>query len=374
MTIVLTVIAGVVTVVIARVAGRLRSLLAGPSRWASSPRRRAWATWWTGFVPPAGRGPRPRRGLDQRLRPERGALPDLQSRPTPPSSAAASSPCFSSCAASTSRAAAAHVRAARHRWLQTRLLPVPDGLDQMRLDAADGPPVRPGGPRPPPSSAGAWGRSARQGRRVEGTHPVRAGQLLEVRLPEPLAGCPGPRRPSAACRSSTPTTTSWSSVRPVGAAVHASPGWVGPTVVDGIAAQGLRVSTSGAAERRGRGAPPRRGHQRGAGGRGQRAALLHGVEARLSADRAVDKRYPALVQGHPDPEPRQAGRRAHRPAPGRGTTSSRSWQAAGPSVTHYDTVEAFPAASLLDIDPQTGRTHQIRVHIWPPSGIRVSAT
>ena len=34
-----------------------------------------------------------------------------------------------------------------------------------------------------------------------------------------------------------------------------------------------------------------------------------------------------------------------------------------PSITHYDTVEAFRAASLLDIRLETGRTHQIRVHM-----------
>ena len=34
-----------------------------------------------------------------------------------------------------------------------------------------------------------------------------------------------------------------------------------------------------------------------------------------------------------------------------------------PSVTHYDLIEAFRAASLLDIKLETGRTHQIRVHM-----------
>jgi len=33
-----------------------------------------------------------------------------------------------------------------------------------------------------------------------------------------------------------------------------------------------------------------------------------------------------------------------------------------PSITHYDTIEAFPAASLVDVRLETGRTHQIRVH------------
>jgi 23S rRNA pseudouridine1911/1915/1917 synthase len=34
-----------------------------------------------------------------------------------------------------------------------------------------------------------------------------------------------------------------------------------------------------------------------------------------------------------------------------------------PSVTHYDTLEAFRAASLVEIRLETGRTHQIRVHM-----------
>ena len=32
-------------------------------------------------------------------------------------------------------------------------------------------------------------------------------------------------------------------------------------------------------------------------------------------------------------------------------------------MTHYETIEAFPSASLLEIHLETGRTHQIRVHM-----------
>jgi 23S rRNA pseudouridine1911/1915/1917 synthase len=34
-----------------------------------------------------------------------------------------------------------------------------------------------------------------------------------------------------------------------------------------------------------------------------------------------------------------------------------------PSVTHYETLETFAAATLLEVHLETGRTHQIRVHL-----------
>jgi 23S rRNA pseudouridine1911/1915/1917 synthase len=78
-------------------------------------------------------------------------------------------------------------------------------------------------------------------------------------------------------------------------------------------------------------------------------------------DRTVEKIYHAVVQGHPDP---LAGT-IDAPI---GRHPRADWKfavtAAGkPSVTHYETVEAFPAASLLEIHLETGRTHQIRVHM-----------
>ncbi len=33
------------------------------------------------------------------------------------------------------------------------------------------------------------------------------------------------------------------------------------------------------------------------------------------------------------------------------------------SITHYEVLEAFAAAILVDIHLETGRTHQIRVHL-----------
>jgi 23S rRNA pseudouridine1911/1915/1917 synthase len=78
-------------------------------------------------------------------------------------------------------------------------------------------------------------------------------------------------------------------------------------------------------------------------------------------ERTVDKVYAALVQGHPDPS------RGTVDAPiDRHPSHDYRWAVVAggrPSITHYETVEAFRAASLLDVRLETGRTHQIRVHM-----------
>ncbi len=85
------------------------------------------------------------------------------------------------------------------------------------------------------------------------------------------------------------------------------------------------------------------------------------VLKRAFKERKVEKIYHALVQGHPDPL------RGTVDAPiGRHPNADYKWAvtASGkPSVTHYDTLEAHRAASLLEVTLETGRTHQIRVHM-----------
>jgi 23S rRNA pseudouridine1911/1915/1917 synthase len=238
---------------------------------------------------------------------------------------------------------------------ETRLLPVPDGLDQMRLDAAMARLF--GLSRTTAAAIVDGGDALLDGVAGSKATKVRAGQLLEVRLPEAR------RMPTPAPAVRLPILYADDDVvvvdKPVGVAVHASPGWTGPTVVAGIAAQGLRVSTSGAAERQGV------VHRLDAGTSGvlvvAASERAYTALKRAFKDRAVDKRYAALVQGHPDPS------RGTVDAPiGRHPGSDYKFGVVAggrPSVTHYDTVEAFPAATLLDIDLETGRTHQIRVHM-----------
>ena len=147
--------------------------------------------------------------------------------------------------------------------------------------------------------------------------------------------------------------------KPVGVAAHPSVGWDGPTVLGALAGAGFRVSTSGAAERAGI------VHRLDAGTSGLMvvAKSEHGYTAlkRAFHDREVTTIYHAVVQGHPDP---LAG--TIDAAIGRHPSSS--WKFAvtadgKPSITHYETLEAFPYAALLEVHLETGRTHQIRVHM-----------
>ncbi len=147
--------------------------------------------------------------------------------------------------------------------------------------------------------------------------------------------------------------------KPVGVAAHPSVGWDGPTVLGALAGAGFRIATSGAAERAGI------VHRLDAGTTGlmvvAKSEHAYSELKRAFHDREVDKIYHAIVQGHPDPLTGTID------AP-IGRHPSSSWKFAvtaggKPSITHYETIEAFPSSSLLEIHLETGRTHQIRVHM-----------
>jgi 23S rRNA pseudouridine1911/1915/1917 synthase len=184
-----------------------------------------------------------------------------------------------------------------------------------------------------------------------------AGSWLEVELPPP-PGDPVAPQPVEGLTVIYDDEDVVVVDKPVGVAAHGSPGWEGPTVVGGLAAAGYRISTSGAAERQGI------VHRLDAATTGlmvvAKSERAYTVLKAAFKERTVDKGYHALVQGHPDPS--------------RGTIDApidrhprHDWRFAvvtggRPSVTHYEVIEAFPAASLVDIHLETGRTHQIRVH------------
>lgn len=146
--------------------------------------------------------------------------------------------------------------------------------------------------------------------------------------------------------------------KPAGVAAHPSVGWDGPTVPGALLALGIEISTSGAAERQGI-------VQRVDVGTSGLMVLAKSEVAysRLKQafrDRAVHKIYHAVIQGHPDPFEGTFDAPIGRHP--RAEFKFAVQKDGKPSVTHYKTLEAFRAATLVEVNLETGRTHQIRVH------------
>ncbi|HEY6595769.1 MAG TPA: RluA family pseudouridine synthase [Asanoa sp.] len=241
--------------------------------------------------------------------------------------------------------------------MNVRSLPVPDGLDGLRLDQAVARLF--GLSRTAAAALVEAGDAAVDGVPRPKSDKVSAGSWLEVRLPDPAA-TPTEIVPRAVPGLRVVYADDDIVVvdKPVGVAAHSSPGWTGPTVVGALAAIGHRISTSGAAERQGV------VHRLDVGTSGlmvvAKSESAYSALKRAFREREVDKRYNAVVQGHLDPLRGTIDAPIDRHA----IHDHRFAVMSGgrPSVTHYDTLEAFPAASLVDVRLETGRTHQIRVH------------
>jgi len=238
-----------------------------------------------------------------------------------------------------------------------RTLPVPEGLEGERVDAALARLF--GLSRARAAEVIAAGDVLVDGRTVAKSDRVTAGAWLEVKLPPPPAAPVAVPEPVPGMTILHEDEHIIVVNKPVGVAAHPTTGWTGPTVVGGLLGAGHTVATSGAAERQGI------VHRLDANTTGcMVVAKSELAYSRLKAafrEREVTKRYHALVQGHPDPFRGTVDAPIDRHPSGNG----RFAVVAGgrPSVTHYDTIEAFRAASLLDINLETGRTHQIRVHM-----------
>ncbi|OYN88322.1 RluA family pseudouridine synthase [Parenemella sanctibonifatiensis] len=233
---------------------------------------------------------------------------------------------------------------------------VPDGLAGQRADAAVARML--GISRSRAADLAAAGNILMDGQVLAKSDPVRAGAMLEVELTEAAT----PQVKPAVVEGVRIVHDDADIVvvdKPAGVAAHPSLGWQGPSVVEHLAGAGFRISTSGAPERQGI-------VQRldvGTSGLMVVAKSEHAYSVLKQAfrDREVEKVYHTLVQGHPDPFVGTID------AP-IGRHPGSDWKMAvtsggRPSITHYAVLEASVATTLLEVHLETGRTHQIRVHM-----------
>ena len=187
---------------------------------------------------------------------------------------------------------------------------------------------------------------------------VSAGQVIEVLLPAPINTIPIPLTPIDGLEIVYEDEDIVVINKPVGCAAHPSPGWTGPTVVGALSAAGFIISTSGAPERQGI------VHRLDVGTSGLMIVAKSDRAFTVLKDafrtRTVEKIYHSLIQGHMDPttgtidapidrHPKEDHRFA---VVGTGKES----------ITHYEVIEFYRAVSLVKVELETGRTHQIRVH------------
>ncbi len=239
---------------------------------------------------------------------------------------------------------------------ETKLLPVPESLVGERVDA--GVAKLMGLSRSVVADMVVDGLVQMNGKVVGKSDRLAAGAFLEVSLPKPknhLEIIPVEVEGFKIIYQDADIVVI---DKPAGVATHPSVGWDGPTVPGALLALGIQISTSGAQERQGI------VQRLDVGTSGlmtlAKSEVAYSRLKQAFRDRAVHKIYHAVIQGHPDP---LAGTFD---APiGRHPKAEFKFAVMNDgkhSVTHYETLEAFPAASLVEVNLETGRTHQIRVH------------
>ena len=240
-----------------------------------------------------------------------------------------------------------------------RTVLVPDGLEGERVDAAIARLF--GLSRTRAADLATTGGVSVNASSVGKSHRVSAGDMLEVLLPA--------SRSDVALEVVAEPVPGMTVVhedddiivvdKPVGVAAHPSVGWTGPNVLAGLKAAGYRISTSGASERQGIVS------RLDVGTSGLMVVCTseraYSVLKRAFRERRVDKTYHTLVQGLPDPLVGTIDAPIAR-HPGHDYRFA-VMDSGKPAVTHYELLEAFRHASLLEVRLETGRTHQIRVHM-----------
>jgi len=192
----------------------------------------------------------------------------------------------------------------------------------------------------------------------KGSHLLRAGERVEVDVPPPA--------PFAVEAEALPVTVLYEDAhllaidKPPGMVVHPAPGARRGTLVNALVHRLGTLAGVGEAER------PGIVHRldRDTSGVLLVARTVQALEslARQFRERTVEKRYLAVVRGRLEPErgtiDRPIGRHPHERK--RMSVRTRHGRAA---LTRWTVVERLPGATVVRLAPETGRTHQLRVHL-----------
>ena len=239
---------------------------------------------------------------------------------------------------------------------ESKLLPVPESLVGQRIDAGLSKLL--GLSRSACAELITAGLVEQNGKVAQKSDRLLESAFLEVALPKP-------KNPLQIIANEVPGLSiiyQDSDIividKPAGVAAHPSVGWDGPTVPGALLSLGIQISTSGAQERQGI------VQRLDVGTSGlmvlAKSEIAYSRLKQAFRDRAVHKIYHAVIQGLADP---LAGTFD---APiGRHPKAEFKFavlQDGKPSIMHYETLEAFGVASLVEVELETGRTHQIRVH------------
>ena len=216
----------------------------------------------------------------------------------------------------------------------------------------------------PALSRAGWQRLLRRGaatvdgKAMKPSHVLAGGETVVYTIPEPEPALPLPEPIPLDILYEDRDLIAVN--KPPGLVVHPAPGHASGTLVNALLHHCRDLAGVGG-ERR-----PGIVHRLDRDTSGVIVAAKH--DAALQAlqrqfkDRTVKKTYLAVVVGHPDPATGRIetliGRSEHdrkrmSTSPARGRTA----------VTLYETEKRYPGATLLKVRIETGRTHQIRVHM-----------
>ena len=186
------------------------------------------------------------------------------------------------------------------------------------------------------------------------SHRLVGGEELELaELPQPAALEPEPHELRIAYEDEHLLVVD----KPAGLVVHPSPGHERGTLVHALLEHGI-----GGGDRDRPGIVHRLDRDTSGLIVVARSEEAHERLAALVRRRALERRYTALVRGKP------RSRRGRIAAPiGRGrddpTRQSLDTETPREAVTHFAVVRLLEGHALLDVRLETGRTHQIRVHL-----------